>query len=115
MSDDVLIDNKAKMKIMFWLKVIAIALLLLSLVKLPYGYYTFLRIFITGTALFSAFIYYKKQQIFWLIVMVLITILFNPIIPIHFRSETWKLIDMCTVLVLLICIFAVKEYKMLKK
>ena len=115
MNDDEFIDNKAKMKIIFWLKIVGIVLLLLSLTKLPYGYYTFLRIFITGTGLYSAYNYYTTQNIFWILVFSFIAILFNPIIPIYMERETWGVIDISTSLVFFISIFILKEYRLLKK
>ena len=111
---DDLENFREELKIIFWLKLIGIALLIISFSKLPYGYYTFLRIFITGTASYSAYIYYSAQKKFWIWVLGFIAILFNPIIPIYLGKESWAIIDICTALIFLISIFFLKEFRSLK-
>ena len=71
---------------------VAAALIGLAILPLPYGYYTFLRIAITGI---SAYLVYlrkdNKDKSFY--VLIAIAILFNPLIPIHFPREVWIPID----------------------
>lgn len=71
------------------------ALLVIALLSLPYGYYTFLRIAVTGWALFLVWFEYEERSIFtpWLIGFALIVGLFNPIIPVHLDRDTWRIID----------------------
>ena len=71
---------------------VAAALIGLAILPLPYGYYTFLRIAITGI---SAYLVYlrkdNKDKSFY--VLIAIAILFNPLIPIHLPREIWIPID----------------------
>ena len=73
--------------------VASIVLLLLAILPLPYGYYTFLRLVVCPTAIFLAWISYKRQRASWMWGMTLIGILFNPFIPIYFGRELWIIID----------------------
>lgn len=64
-------------------------LLLLAILNLPYGYYTFLRIIVTLSSIYLLVI--RKTEL--IIVGILIAIIFNPILPIHLTKEIWVLID----------------------
>ncbi len=69
---------------------LAIALSLIALAPMPYGYYTLLKIAVTGCASITIYLKYQaddKSLLFWLCVAV--AILFNPIIPIHLTREIW--------------------------
>lgn len=69
---------------------IVVVLSLLALAPMPYGYYTFLKIAVTGCAAITAYLKYKngdKGFLFWLCVAA--AILFNPIIPIHLTRQNW--------------------------
>lgn len=70
------------------------ALLLLALFPMPYGYYTLLRIVVSGVFGWSAYITYDKDSlssITW--IYAIICILFNPIIPIELSKGIWMFID----------------------
>lgn len=77
---------------------ISIFLLVLALFKLPYGYYTFLRLFIFTTSCNYILNDSKeeKSNIFygWLI----IGLLYNPIIPIHLNKDIWQIINILSIL-----------------
>lgn len=80
--------------------IIAIFLLLLALLPMPYGYYTFVRIFI---CLYSAFLAYKtwQEQIqLWMWIFIIIAILFNPLIPIYLNRELWAIIDITAAVII---------------
>ncbi|MCL6523662.1 MAG: hypothetical protein K6T34_03275 [Thermoflavifilum sp.] len=85
---------------------ICTGLLLLALVDLPIGYYTFLRIVVTigaGAVLITEF---KNGINFWIIVFGLIAILFNPLIPIYLGyKEAWIPIDLIAAI-----LFGVKSF-----
>lgn len=69
---------------------IVVVLSLLALAPMPYGYYTFLKITVSGCAVMTAYLKYKnsdKGLLFWLCVAS--AILFNPIIPIHLTRQIW--------------------------
>lgn len=67
--------------------------LFLGAAPLPYGYYTILRIMVTGFFIWAAVLtYQQKEQILpWVFVVLAIT--FNPIIKVYLSKELWAVID----------------------
>ena len=70
------------------------AMLLFAVFPLPYGYYIFLRLIVFVGSLFLAYKLYEKELSGWLVVMILVGILFNPIIPVYLSREVWLFIDL---------------------
>ncbi|WP_339812058.1 DUF6804 family protein [uncultured Imperialibacter sp.] len=79
---------------------ICAGLLLIALVELPYGYYTFLRLAVTIGAVLVIYIEYSKSLNFWIIIFGIIAVLFNPIFPIYLRDRgLWAVIDvLCAII-----------------
>ncbi len=90
--------------------VISIVMLLLAIADLPYGYYTLLRVIITASAVFLVWIAYNLKKTFWVVLIGIVAILFNPLIPIHLDKETWVVIDLIVAVLFLISIFRIKIY-----
>jgi hypothetical protein len=79
------------------LLLICAGLLLLALTDLPIGYYTFLRIFVTIGAVAVVITEFENGINFWVIAFGLITILFNPLMPIYLGNKSaWMPIDLIT-------------------
>jgi hypothetical protein len=72
------------------------ALLLLAVLHLPYGYYTFLRLAVAVCAIIAAWVALKaKDAVNWeVVVMGLIAILFNPLAPVWLSRAAWLPIDL---------------------
>lgn len=72
--------------------------------RLPYGFYTMLRFVVTIYCGYVAYTFYKlydgKNYLYVLYGM--LAILFNPIIPIHLDRESWQIIDLLMVILLII-------------
>ena len=67
-------------------------LLFIAIFSLPYGYYTLLRLAVTGISIYAAFFLFERDSInFWAFLG--IALLFNPLIPIHLSREVWFPID----------------------
>lgn len=76
------------------LLLICAGLLFLGIAELPIGYYTLLRIVVTGGAVMVIMTEFKEEFTFWMIAFGLIGILFNPIIPVYLHDkEVWGGID----------------------
>lgn len=90
------------------LAVSVIFLLLAIIGGLPYGFYSLLRVIIFICGFFIAWLAYKTEQIFWLWSFVLITILFNPIIPVYLDRNTWVVIDSVVGIFMAVAIFKFK-------
>lgn len=82
-------------------QVCAAALLLVALADWPYGYYQFLRLAVCAAAAFCAWFAWRERQPLWVIGMVGLVLLFNPIHTVHFRRGEWALIDVVVALVFL--------------
>jgi uncharacterized membrane protein YccC len=78
-----------------YLPSIAAVLLLMAVLPLPYGYYTFLRVSVTTCALLVAWFAYteKGEPTVWVLVFGLVAILFNPLIPIYLSRGIWFYLD----------------------
>lgn len=88
------------------LLLICTGLLLLALTDLPIGYFTFLRIAITIGAVVVIITEYENGINFWVITFGLITILFNPLIPVYLGNKSaWIPIDLLTAI-----LFGVKSF-----
>ncbi len=69
-------------------------LLLLAILPLPYGYYTFLRLVVSIGGVFLAYQLYERKLQGWSVVLALLAVLFNPIIPVYLSREVWLPIDL---------------------
>jgi hypothetical protein len=80
----------------WWLWLLPVALLVIATARLPYGYYTFTRFVICGSAAFIAFISWQDSPAarVWSVLFALMAILFNPIFPIYLKLGTWFYLDL---------------------
>lgn len=89
---------------------IALVLLLIAVLPMPYGYYMLVRIYI---CIFSAFVAYKasvEKLNGWMWTFIIIAILFNPIIPIYLMKGLWAIIDVITAMLIFFAIdFTIKD------
>lgn len=92
--------------------IISIVILLLAIPPIwPYGYYILLRWVVTASAIFLVWVSYNLKKTFWLFLMGIIALLFNPIAPIHLNKETWVIIDLIVATIFLVSIFKIKIYE----
>ena len=85
--------------------VISIIMLLMpTLGRLPYGFYTLLRLVVCLTSIFAASFAYKANIRHWMYTMGLIALLFNPFIKIHFNKATWQLLDLGTAIIFIVSV-----------
>ena len=95
----------ANIKIDQKLTMLAILLLLIAILfKLPYGYYTILRIVICAYFVYLVYQSYAKNRKLSLLCLLsaLIAIIYNPIIKIVFSKEIWTWINVFTLVILFI-------------
>jgi len=104
--------NKEIIKYKNIVSIISIVILLLAIPPIwPYGYYILLRWVVTASAIFLVWIAYNLKKTFWLFLMGIIALLFNPIAPIHLDKETWIVIDLIVATIFLVSIFKIKIYE----
>jgi len=65
----------------------------IAIADLPYGYYRLLRWTTCGVAIASAVQLYRMPRIGWVWALGILAVLFNPLIPLHFDRDTWKIFD----------------------
>ena len=101
--------NKEIIKYKNIVSIISIVILLLAIPPIwPYGYYILLRWVVTASAIFLVWIAYNLKKTFWLFLMGIIALLFNPIVPIHLNKETWVIIDLIVATLFFVSIFKIK-------
>jgi len=88
---------------------LASVLLLLALLKLPYGYYTLLRLAVCVVAAYHCVLSYKLNRGVLTVLFGFVAILFNPIIPILLERDTWQIIDVVVSLLFLLSLFLVRS------
>lgn len=86
------------------LQFISIVLLIIALFSMPYGYYLFMRIAVSGISIYM--IYQELQRKTWAFFFYCAClIVYNPIFKIHFRREEWYYIDAaCAIFTLILVI-----------
>ena len=79
----------------------------IALLKLPIGYYTFLRIVVSLGSLVAIYNFQRVKNHSWLIIFAIILILFNPLFPIYLHKKSiWMSLDVIVgVLFLLLALF----------
>lgn len=94
--------------------IISVILLLMAFLSWPYGYYTFLRIAVSATAVYYAYCLYKNRLTetlsFWFWGLVFLTILFNPALPIYLSRGIWGIIDFVAAVFLIGLIFKLNKF-----
>jgi hypothetical protein len=80
----------------WWLWLLSIAVLLIAIGKMPYGFYTLTRVVICGVAVLLAFVSWREERSAakaWSVAFGFIAVLFNPIVPIYLKRATWFYFD----------------------
>lgn len=85
-------------------KLILAVILLVCLLKMPYGYYQIVRV--AGLVMFGYLAYteYSAKKYFLFILFLASAILFNPIQKIILGRELWKTVDVVLAVILVITI-----------
>ncbi len=84
------------------IKIIFALLLLLCLLKMPYGYYQFVRL--ASMIIFSWLAYesYQRKEMAFVFIYIGLAVLFQPIIKIALGREIWNIVDVIVAVFLLI-------------
>lgn len=89
--------EQTKYRILF--SKIAIVLLLIAVIPIwPYFFYQFLKLAIFGASAFSVYLYHKEKNTKWMVTMIVIAIIFNPINPLYFGHFLWSIVDIIVAL-----------------
>jgi hypothetical protein len=90
---------------------------LIAITDLPYGYYQLVRFAVCGTCAFLAYSNFQSRRALngWLILLVAIAVLFNPIVPIHLTKEIWRWVDGLVAVTLVVHLILVRELHLKSK
>ena len=87
--------------------VLSIIFLVVALFSIKeYGYFILLRWVVSFTSVYFAYYSYLHEKVAWTWIMGLIAVLFNPILPIPLKRETWRYIDYVTALLIVVHLLA---------
>lgn len=67
---------------------------------MPYGYYQFLRIVVSGCSLWIAFWNHQKDEAALALVFGVVCVIFNPIFKVHMEREMHLYFNIATALIL---------------
>ena len=75
-----------------------VVMLVAALLPWPYGYYNFLRFCVCGAAAFLAYQQWTHDDAAskWVVVLVGIALLYNPLVPVHLTREIWIVLNVGT-------------------
>jgi hypothetical protein len=86
--------------------IVSIAFLLIAMFEgLPYGYFQLIRLIVCGTTIYLAWLAYSISNHKWIWLFGFILLIFNPLIPLHFGRELWRIIDVVIAVFLITSIF----------
>jgi hypothetical protein len=93
------------------IKITLVVLLLLCLLRMPYGYYQFFRFAaIIGFAIL-AYYEYERKNIPLVIVFVGLALLFQPLVKVPLGRQVWSIIDVIIAVGLIATLFIKKQIK----
>ena len=101
-----LLDNR---KLLTIINILAALLLLIGVLAMPYGYYTFLRLLVTVVAVINIYYSYQNKSYAALIIGIIIALLFNPVIPVYLQKDVWMVLDIFTSLALILNVVLLKK------
>lgn len=89
----------------------AVFLIIAPLIKLPYGFYTFLRLVVFISAIIIIYQSYSSVKFLnpTIFIFGFVMIVFNPIIPVHLPREAWLPIDFIAAGIYLFTYFKIKK------
>jgi FtsH-binding integral membrane protein len=92
-------------------RLVTAGFLLLGLFRLPYGYFTFLRLIVCAVAIYHVIIAYNLKRVIIVAYFGFIAILFNPIFPVYLTKQIWRPIDFVAAILFLLSFFFLRSAK----
>lgn len=86
-------NEQSEYRILFS-KIAVVALLIAVIPVWPYFFYQALKLVVFGAACFSVYLYHKEKNKKWMLIMLSIAIVFNPINPLYFGHFLWSIADL---------------------
>lgn len=91
-------------------RLVGCLLLLIALKRMPYSYYTFLRLYLVLAVGYAAVIAHRAGKIQWAWVLGITAFIYNPIVPMRFGRDGWTAINLLTIpVVVASCYFVCRD------
>jgi hypothetical protein len=93
-----------------WLKLLAAAMLAGAILPIPYfAYYQLMNWMVVAAAVVVAIDAHKAKNegLKWL--FLLVAVIFNPIAPLHLRTDIWQILDLVGAVLLLASVFLIRK------
>jgi len=90
-------------------RIITALLLIWALEAHPYSYYKILRWITAGVSLLCLSIAASHERKVWTGILAVITVAFNPIVPLHLAKATWAYVDLAAAIILLVSVQFIRE------
>jgi len=75
----------------------------------PYGYYILLRWVCCGVFAYLAYQAAEYERQGWIWILGITALIYNPIIRVHLSREIWNIVNIATVVIALVSIFAFRS------
>lgn len=82
-----------------------IPLLLLCLVRMPYGYYTLIRFLVMAGGIGWAVRFFREERVDFALSAALVALLFNPIWKVALGRGVWNAIDVLLAILLVVLLY----------
>jgi peptidoglycan/LPS O-acetylase OafA/YrhL len=83
------------------LVLLAAGMLLWSLSRHSYDYFTFLRVVVCAASAFGAFLAFRRESPLWGFGLTALALLFNPFFTVGLKRQTWERVDVGAAVVLI--------------
>lgn len=93
------ITNKIHM--MKYIQLFLAALLLLCLVKMPYGYYNIIRLIATSVFVYMTYVYTEEKKMGLMVTFGALALLFQPFVKIAIGRTMWNIVDVAVAILLI--------------
>ena len=90
-----------KIHIMKYIQLFLAALLLLCLVKMPYGYYNIIRLIATSVFVYMTYVYTEKKKLGLMVTFGALVLLFQPFVKIAIGRTMWNIVDVAVAILLI--------------
>lgn len=74
----------------------------------PYGYYVLLRFVVCAVSAYFAFRAYELRMVGWTWVLGVVAVVYNPVVRVHLNREIWSIVNVATMVLLGITIWALR-------
>jgi hypothetical protein len=97
------------LKLLWIVRFIAIIMLAVAFLHIPYGYYTLLRVVLTSIFIYLTYICYITDKFILKYIFILFAIIYNPLVPLHLGREVWTIINIATFVPIVISMLIVTK------